>query len=154
MPDSIVINIMEYAAEREVKGILDDIKLKGILSSYNYINNYVNYNLSYNKYTSIHDLRKYKKEVDNYLGKYNARQAIKCLYKCNCCVIHNYDKPKNIGDISWLDKTLPLEKTRAYKNQCTCSCRHVSREIFRLYHNNKQPVSWTNMINSYYNVNH
>jgi hypothetical protein len=152
LPQSIFIHIMEFAAEREIKNILDDIKLKGIILSYHNIQKFVNNQITYNKYASINELRNYKRIIDKNLINYDAESSIVLLNKCNCCLIHQYDKPKNINDLSWIDKNIPSKLSG--KQNCRCCCRHLSREIFRLHHANRnQAVSWTTMINSYYNNN-
>lgn len=61
------------------------------------------------------------------------QRYVKALYKCNCCVRHQINKPRHYYDMEWdMENDTDIlwgseRRTRCLK-ECSCPCRHISRQ--------------------------
>jgi hypothetical protein len=58
--------------------------------------------------------------------KYNKKSIFTCFSACNCCSRHTTNKPKNIE--YYIESKEP---TNFELYECTCICRHITRQMSR-----------------------
>lgn len=124
VPESVYINILEYAANTPIKeeNIKNEIILKGFLKSHIQKRDYYD-----NQF--IHPYSEYNNE---FLKEYDANILIKALNTCKCCDRHQKNRPKHIQDYSWIKEIHNMDQDNNYS--CKCYCRMNSRLCFRIHY--------------------
>ena len=67
--------------------------------------------------------------IMNYGDYFYAQKMLNALSLCECCFEHRNNKPIFVSD----KVKLEYKKGECKKGECSCACRHMAREICRIY---------------------
>ena len=80
--------------------------------------------------------------INTYQHPNYAQTILNSLAECNCCYTHQQNKPIIFSPLC--EHSYSSNSSTSIKN-CTCPCRHMSRQICKLYPSPQTPIKLNNI---------
>ena len=157
--ENMIIDMASHSDHNDkFKYCLDELKIRCIQREYMkskkvYSNNATRYNqygeqmtISYYEYMiNVHDSFSLKEHPynDDVCINYTTKEKFETLIKCKCCDRHQHRRPDEVFSDESLYMTKLVKESKLDEPEhtshishisCKCPCRHISREIQKIYH--------------------